>query len=72
MEAVTGGDGKSLSIAAASIVAKVMRDRLMAEYDKTYPEYGFGKHKGYATAAHYAALKAHGPCPIHRRTFRLE
>jgi len=71
MESVTGGDGKSLCIAAASIVAKVMRDRLMCEYAKTYPEYGFDRHKGYPTVSHYAAILAHGPCPIHRRSFRL-
>ena len=63
------GDAKSVSIAAASIVAKVTRDRLMEEYDKEYPEYGFAKHKGYGTAAHIAALKEFGPTPIHRRTF---
>jgi len=63
------GDAKSLSIAAASVIAKVTRDRMMAEYDKLYPEYGFGKHKGYGTKAHIQALKEHGPCPIHRKTF---
>ena len=63
------GDAKSVSIAAASILAKVTRDRMMAEYDQIYPEYGFAKHKGYGTAAHIAALKEYGPCPIHRRTF---
>lgn len=63
------GDAKSVSIAAASILAKVTRDRMMVEYDKLYPEYGFAKHKGYGTAAHIAALKEFGPCPIHRRTF---
>lgn len=63
------GDAKSISIAAASIIAKVTRDRLMKEYDKILPEYGFASHKGYGTAAHIAALKAHGPSPIHRRTF---
>ena len=60
-----------MAIAAASVVAKVMRDRLMVEYAISYPEYGFDKHKGYATKAHYAALNQYGPCPIHRRTFRL-
>ena len=60
---------KSVSIAAASILAKVTRDRMMMEYDQIYPEYGFAKHKGYGTAAHIAALKEYGPCPIHRRTF---
>ncbi len=63
------GDAKSISIAAASIIAKVTRDRLMKEYDKILPEYGFASHKGYGTAAHIAALKAHGPSAIHRRTF---
>lgn len=63
------GDAKSLSIAAASVMAKVTRDHMMAEYDTLFPEYGFGKHKGYGTAAHIQALKDHGPCPIHRRTF---
>ena len=63
------GDAKSVSIAAASILAKVTRDRMMAEYDQIYPEYGFAKHKGYGTAAHIAALKEYGTCPIHRRTF---
>ncbi len=63
------GDAKSVSIAAASILAKVTRDHMMLEYDKLYPEYGFAKHKGYGTAAHIAALRAFGPCPIHRRTF---
>lgn len=63
------GDAKSQSIAAASIMAKVTRDRMMEEYDKLYPEYGFAKHKGYGTAAHIAAIKEYGPCPIHRRTF---
>ncbi|MCI8832008.1 MAG: ribonuclease HII [Lachnospiraceae bacterium] len=63
------GDAKSVSIAAASILAKVTRDHMMAEYDKLYPEYGFAKHKGYGTAAHIAAVREHGPCPIHRRSF---
>lgn len=63
------GDAKSQSIAAASIMAKVTRDRMMEEYDKLYPEYCFAKHKGYGTAAHIAAIKEYGPCPIHRRTF---
>ncbi len=63
------GDAKSQSIAAASIIAKVTRDRLMEAYDLVYPEYGFAAHKGYGTAAHIAALRAHGPCPIHRKTF---
>lgn len=63
------GDGKSVSIAAASIMAKVTRDHMMEEYDKLFPEYGFAKHKGYGTAAHIEALKEFGPCPIHRRSF---
>lgn len=63
------GDSKSVSIAAASIMAKVTRDHMMEEYDKLFPEYGFAKHKGYGTAAHIHALKEIGPCPIHRRSF---
>ncbi|MCR4616863.1 MAG: ribonuclease HII [Lachnospiraceae bacterium] len=63
------GDAKSISIGAASIYAKVTRDRLMYEYDKKYPEYGFAKHVGYGTKEHIDALKKFGPCPIHRRTF---
>lgn len=63
------GDAKSLSIAAASIMAKVTRDRLMREYDKVMPQYGFASHKGYGSAAHIAALKEYGPSPIHRKTF---
>lgn len=63
------GDALSYSIAAASIVAKVTRDRLMLEYDKQYPQYNFAKHKGYGTAEHIRLLKEHGPCPIHRRSF---
>lgn len=63
------GDAKSVSIAAASIIAKVTRDRYMEEMDKKYPEYGFAKHKGYGTAEHIAALKKYGPCPEHRRSF---
>lgn len=65
-----GGDGKSASIAAASILAKVSRDRYVTqELDALYPQYGFAKHKGYGTKAHYAALDQYGPCPAHRRTF---
>ncbi|MCI8364777.1 MAG: ribonuclease HII [Eubacterium sp.] len=63
------GDGKSVSIAAASIVAKVTRDQLMTEFAELYPEYGFEGHKGYGSSAHIEALKKYGPCPIHRRTF---
>jgi len=68
-EAVVGGDRKCLSIAAASIVAKVTRDRMMAEFDSRYPGYGFAQHKGYPTADHVRAIRELGPCPIHRRTF---
>ena len=67
--ALVGGDAISLSIAAASIIAKVERDREMEEMDRLYPEYGFAKHKGYPTAEHFAKLRLHGPCPIHRRSF---
>ena len=63
------GDAKSVSIAAASILAKVTRDRLMLQYDKIMPEYGFAKHKGYGSQEHIAALKEYGPTPIHRKTF---
>lgn len=63
------GDALSYSIAAASIIAKVTRDRLMLEYDTQYPQYNFAKHKGYGTAEHIRLLKEYGPCPIHRRTF---
>lgn len=63
------GDAKSVSIAAASILAKVTRDHMMQEYDALFPEYGFARHKGYGTAAHIAAIREFGPCPIHRRSF---
>ena len=63
------GDAKSISIGAASIYAKVTRDRMMKEYDAIYPEYGFAANVGYGTAAHIEALKKFGPCPIHRRSF---
>ena len=63
------GDAKSASIAAASIIAKVARDHVMVEYDKEYPGYDFAGNKGYGSAAHVAALKEIGPCPIHRRSF---
>ncbi len=63
------GDAKSISIGAASIVAKVTRDRLMVQYDEIYPEYGFASHKGYGAQAHVDALRKYGPCPIHRRSF---
>lgn len=68
-ESIIKGDAKSASIAAASIIAKVTRDRLMDAYDKQYPEYGFAQHKGYGTAQHIEALKKYGPCPIHRISF---
>ncbi|MCM1143366.1 MAG: ribonuclease HII [Blautia sp.] len=63
------GDAKSISIGAASIVAKVTRDRLMRRYDEVFPEYGFAAHKGYGAQAHIEALKKYGPCPIHRKSF---
>ena len=66
---IVKGDAKSVNIAAASILAKVTRDRIMAEYDKIYPEYGFASNKGYGTATHIAALKEVGPCAIHRKSF---
>ncbi len=66
---VVKGDSRSLNIAAASILAKVSRDRHMMEMDALYPQYGFARHKGYPTKAHYDAIRAHGPCPIHRLTF---
>ena len=68
--ALVKGDSLSLSIAAASIIAKVTRDRLMIDFGREYPQYGFESHKGYGTKQHLAALKEHGPCPIHRRSFR--
>lgn len=68
-QCVIGGDGKCAEIAAASILAKVMRDRYMLQMAEQYPQYGFEKHKGYGTAAHYAALREYGPCPIHRPSF---
>ena len=66
---VIGGDARCASIAAASILAKVTRDRYMYEMAEQYPEYGFDRHKGYGTAAHYAALRTYGPSPIHRASF---
>ncbi len=69
-QGVRGGDRRSLSIAAASIVAKVHRDRLMMNYHRLYPAYGFDMHKGYPTREHLAQLRRHGPCPIHRLSFR--
>ncbi|HEX8639080.1 MAG TPA: ribonuclease HII [Pyrinomonadaceae bacterium] len=69
-KAIIKGDAISASIAAASIVAKTYRDNLMREFDKIYPEYGFAGHVGYGTKAHYEALRQHGACPLHRKTFR--
>ena len=69
VQIIVGGDGLSASIAAASILAKVTRDRWMEELDGQYPQYGFAVHKGYGTKRHYAALTEFGPCPIHRRSF---
>ena len=66
---VIKGDAKCISVAAASVLAKVTRDRIMEEMDAKYPEYGFAKHKGYGTKEHMDAIREHGPCPIHRRTF---
>ncbi len=68
-QALVKGDSISLSIAAASIIAKVERDRLMRELAESYPEYGFEKHKGYPTKEHLTLLQRHGPCPVHRQTF---
>ena len=68
-ESIVKGDAKCYSIAAASIIAKVTRDRIMREWDMVYPEYGFEKHKGYGTAAHIAAIRENGLCPIHRISF---
>lgn len=69
-EAIVQGDALVPAISAASILAKVHRDRWCAEYDQQFPQYGFAKHKGYGTAAHLAALRKHGACPQHRKTFR--
>lgn len=69
-EAIVKGDSLSMSIAAASILAKVTRDRIMKEYDKIYPEYGFAKHKGYPTKQHKEALQTYGVTPIHRKSFK--
>ena len=69
-QGIKRGDQRSLSIAAASIVAKVHRDRLMSDYHQQYPAYGFDRNKGYGTAQHLTALERHGPCPLHRLTFR--
>lgn len=68
-KSVIGGDGKVISVAAASIIAKVTRDRMMEKYHEKFPLYGFNEHKGYGTKKHFLALKTHGPCPIHRFSF---
>ena len=68
-ESIIKGDANVYAISAASIIAKVTRDRIMREWDKIYPQYGFEKHKGYGTAAHIAAIKEYGLCPLHRRSF---
>lgn len=68
-DSIIKGDAKCYNIAAASIIAKVTRDRIMREWDEIYPQYGFINHKGYGTAKHIEAVKEYGPCPIHRRTF---
>jgi len=67
---LVGGDGRCRSIAAASILAKVTRDRLMREYHAEFPRYGFDRHKGYGTRLHREAIRRHGPCPLHRKTFK--
>lgn len=69
VQTIVEGDGKSLSIAAASIIAKVTRDRIMVDHDAAWPVYGFARHKGYGTAFHQDALRRHGPTPLHRRSF---
>jgi ribonuclease HII len=69
-QAIINGDAKSISIASASIIAKVVRDNMMLDFDKEYPEYGFAAHKGYGTKSHRQAIIEHGPCPIHRKTFQ--
>lgn len=68
-ESIIKGDAKCYSISAASIIAKVTRDRIMREWDKVYPQYGFAQHKGYGTSAHINAIKEFGPCPLHRKSF---
>ena len=66
---IVKGDALSMSIAAASILAKVSRDRVMVQFSREYPQYGFEQHKGYGTAAHVQALREYGPCPLHRQSF---
>lgn len=68
-ESIVKGDSKSLAIAAASVIAKVVRDRMMVDLHKEYPQYGFDKHKGYGVPQHLEAIKRYGPCPYHRRSF---
>ena len=68
-QSIIKGDAKCYSISAASIIAKVTRDRIMRQWDEIYPQYGFAKHKGYGTAEHIKALKEYGPCPLHRESF---
>lgn len=68
-ESIIKGDAKCYNIAAASIIAKVTRDRIMRQWDEVYPQYGFISHKGYGTAKHIAAIKEYGPCILHRKTF---
>ena len=68
-DSIIKGDAKCYNIAAASILAKVTRDRIMRQWDEIYPQYGFSSHKGYGTAKHIQAIKEYGPCPIHRKTF---
>ncbi|MBU1045023.1 MAG: ribonuclease HII [Candidatus Omnitrophica bacterium] len=70
MQAIIKGDSLSISIASASIVAKVIRDSIMIELDREYPQYGFAIHKGYGTKSHLQSISAYGPCPIHRKTFQ--
>jgi len=69
-QAIVKGDSRSISIAAASIIAKVTRDRIMTDLHDTYPQYNFIQHKGYPTKAHKQAILDHGPCPVHRKTFK--
>ncbi len=70
--ALVKGDSRCFSIAAASIIAKVTRDRMMVGYDQKYPQYGFAQHKGYGTKRHVAAIRCHGPCEIHRKSFQIK